>query len=204
MIHLGGFVCQFHVSGSLKSERSFSWPLERMVSQLNPTYNLTSFLFQVCFNSVMRNLVDSPLIFFKVKVPFLVYHIIMLTAWPAHFALLIFVKLIVQGSTAKELETGNLLRIFYHYAKFYVNYTAMLLQLVHPPNNSLNKLNSRDVLDDSPRWRTGAILREPSIPSLRLVFVCSKKTPWGWTLGAETCSILLLMMSCILSGELFG
>lgn len=69
--------------------------MERIMSQLNPTYTLISFLFQVCFNSVMGNLVDSSLLFFKVKIPFLVSHVFMFTAWPAHFALLIFVKLII-------------------------------------------------------------------------------------------------------------
>jgi len=43
---------------------------------------------------------------------------------------------------------------------------CILLQSVHQPTNAFNKLNSWDVLDDSPKWRTGAILREPSIPSL--------------------------------------
>jgi hypothetical protein len=56
---------------------------------------------------------------------------------------------------------------------------CILLQTVYQPKNALNKLNSWDVLDDSPRWHTSAILRESTIPSLGagLVLICSRTLP---------------------------
>jgi hypothetical protein len=60
----------------------------------------------------MRNLVDSSLLFFKVKIPFLVYRVFMLTVRPAYFAFFTFVKLIIWGNTAKELETENIAQLF--------------------------------------------------------------------------------------------